>query len=131
MSNAKQRNKKNNMCWQQELENTVKTMNANCKNRFIKGVVQDYFFKLISFDQRQLCIAREKLRISPYACLHIDITGNFVNRWYGEEVYNTVCLFRGFCFICLLIFCFTRGSTHWLGLVHSSETIVEHFDGLK
>lgn len=61
----------------------------------IKGVIQDREFRRISYNERQLVVAREKLRVDPYACLHLDITGNIVNKWNGREVFNTACLFRG------------------------------------
>ena len=61
----------------------------------VKGVIQDREFRIISYDERQLAVAREKLRVNPYACLHIDITGNVVNKWNEREVFNTACVFRG------------------------------------
>ena len=62
----------------------------------VKGVIQDREFRMIIYDERQLVVAREKLRVDPYACLHIDITGNLVKKWNGREVYNTACVFKGF-----------------------------------
>ena len=47
------------------------------------------------YDERQLAVAREKLRLSPLTCLHVDITGNMVMKWNGREVFNTACIFRG------------------------------------
>ena len=47
------------------------------------------------YDERQLAVAREKLRLSPLTCLHVDITGNLVKKLNGREVFNTACIFRG------------------------------------
>ena len=60
----------------------------------VKRVIQDIKFR--SYDERQLDVAREKLRLNPYACLHIDVTGNLVNKWNEREVFNTACVFKGF-----------------------------------
>ena len=51
--------------------------------KLVKGVIQDREFCLIAYDERQLVITREKLRLNPYACLHIDVTGNLVKKLNG------------------------------------------------
>ena len=60
----------------------------------IKGLTQDIKFRVVSYDERQLAVAREKLRLNPCACLHIDVTGNLVNKWNGREVFNTASVFK-------------------------------------
>ena len=66
-----------------------------CIDQVVKGVIQGRDFSLIAYDERQLVIAREKLRLDPYTCLHIDVTGNLVRMLNDKEVFNTACVFRG------------------------------------
>ena len=57
--------------------------------------IKDQGFDVISYDKRKLVIAREKLRLNPYACMHIDVTGNLVEKLNRREVFNSACVFRG------------------------------------
>ena len=66
-----------------------------CIDQVVKGVIQDREFRVISYDKRKLVIAREKLRLNPYACMHFDVTGNLVEKLNGRQVFNSACVFRG------------------------------------
>ena len=47
--------------------------------------MQDTKVRIVSYDQQQLAVAKKKLRLNPYACLHINITKNLINKGMEEK----------------------------------------------
>ena len=66
--------------------------------QIVKGICQDFGtrpIRIISHEEPQLRIAREKLRNDPNTCLYVDTTGGLFNKYGGKEIYYSVACFRG------------------------------------
>ena len=64
--------------------------------QLVEGVVQEFCVKplrLVTHEEGQLRIAKEKLKNNIYETLHIDTTTGFVNKLDGSNIsYSAACL---------------------------------------